>query len=585
MKVRAGERLAGEITQRTRTTPHQRKRLYPRAFVNPYQNGGVQSLGEFGRTETVPPGLCDGGRFTGRPLPAGESLANSPQATHPENVASGAVGGGRGKLHLSRSKPFYVLNIHNFWACHGYAMWVRNGVKTPFNASPIIMPNYLERHGRKYRVVVAVPRRLQAELGTKLKETLNTDSLEEANRLKWAAVARLKARFHTAGDQRPSREAVVAEALRYRETAHSLMGDLQDYDPFWDRAEEIRGEPVVRNPEGQDVYDEERSEAGGLFIDVALGRVTPVETLLSGWHGQTHRKERTRNDDRRAVRYLMEWCAAYGVGANVQTINRRIAGQFVGDLIRPLPFNQQRALTNKTANKYISSLSAYWTWMERRGHADDNVWIRQSLPSAHVSTEKAERPFTDEEVRTLLSGVPSHQALPALMKIAALTGARIEAIVSLKVRDTRDDVFVFKPQKRERGNRKVPIHSSLTPLIEQLTAGKGETEDLFPGWPVPPPGSGRERSMPASKAFTKYRRRVGVDDVVEGRRRSRVNFHSFRRWFATKAEQAGQLESVIAAVLGHRRPGMTFGRYSEGPSMEQLRTCVEAVRLPARGCD
>lgn len=71
-----------------------------------------------------------------------------------------------------------------------------------------------------------------------------------------------------------------------------------------------------------------------------------------------------------------------------------------------------------------------------------------------------------------------------------------------------------------------------------------------------------------------------MDDTREGKRRGLVNFHSFRRWFITKAEQAGQPESVIAVVVGHKRPGMTFGVYSAGPLLEQARACVEAVKLP-----
>jgi integrase len=75
-------------------------------------------------------------------------------------------------------------------------------------------------------------------------------------------------------------------------------------------------------------------------------------------------------------------------------------------------------------------------------------------------------------------------------------------------------------------------------------------------------------------------RTVGVEEVVPGRRRSLVNFHSFRRYFITKAEQADQMEHIIAVVVGHKRTGMTLGRYSGGPLLEQARRCVEAVRLP-----
>lgn len=71
-----------------------------------------------------------------------------------------------------------------------------------------------------------------------------------------------------------------------------------------------------------------------------------------------------------------------------------------------------------------------------------------------------------------------------------------------------------------------------------------------------------------------------MDEIIPGKRRSLVNFHSFRRWFVTKAERAGQMAELIAAVVGHKRSGLTLGLYSGGPEMTQARICVEAVKLP-----
>src|SRR5690606_14623813 len=118
-------------------------------------------------------------------------------------------------------------------------------------------------------------------------------------------------------------------------------------------------------------------------------------------------------------------------------------------------------------------------------------------------------------------------------------------------------------------------------IVERRIAGKAQEDDLFPEWPpVRKKNSMRERSFKTSNHFTAYRRDVGVADLREGRRRSLVNFHSFRRWFITKAERAGQPESTIQAVVGQRRASIAFGVYSAGPSLEQLTACVEAVRLP-----
>jgi integrase len=234
-------------------------------------------------------------------------------------------------------------------------------------------------------------------------------------------------------------------------------------------------------------------------------------------------------------------------------------------------------------SKYVSSLSGYWKFLLKRGEVGENPWTGQSLPKERRHPDDRERPFTDEEVRKLLSGTPRGR-LGAIMRIAALSGARIDAIVSLKVKDCQivdgEGLFRFKPQKKERARRNVPMHSELVELVEELIRGKGLEDDVFPEYPGPRPGTQQERSMPVVKTFTRYRRAVGVDDTRPGLKRALTNFHSWRRWFIEKAEQAGQAENVIASVVGHQRPGMTFGVYSRGPSMEQLRACVESVKLP-----
>ncbi|MDR3376692.1 MAG: hypothetical protein P4L98_23480 [Ancalomicrobiaceae bacterium] len=101
---------------------------------------------------------------------------------------------------------------------------------------------------------------------------------------------------------------------------------------------------------------------------------------------------------------------------------------------------------------------------------------------------------------------------------------------------------------------------------------------MFPEWPLPRnTESQRERSFRPANEFVTYRRRVGVDEQLEGKRRRRVNFHSFRRWFITKAEAADVSETTVASVVGNYRKGMTYGHYSKGPGMDLLWECVETV--------
>lgn len=76
------------------------------------------------------------------------------------------------------------------------------------------------------------------------------------------------------------------------------------------------------------------------------------------------------------------------------------------------------------------------------------------------------------------------------------------------------------------------------------------------------------------------RRSLGVADMVECKRRSLINFCSWRRWFITKMERAAVNGDLIAAIVGHKRSGLTLGRYSAGPEMEAAKVAIAKVLLP-----
>lgn len=445
---------------------------------------------------------------------------------------------------------------------------------------------YLETHGSKWRVVINVPRALKGKLGTKLKRNLGTDSLSEANRLKWDVVAELKAVIEQARNPRIAKEEALAlakvramdEARRLsRRRLLAITDDERQRieDHIEDRAEHLAGEPIAVGAGGLAEYEPERDALAMQFMEIAKNTNTPFDFHHDKYMSMANVKPRTAADDKRAIKHLKAWCEAKGLPATLQSITKREAVRFCDDLHELVGSNDPATL-----NKYVSRLSVYWTWLEKRHEVEFNIWKGRRFDKPMQTTDQKERPFTDDEMKALLLG-PATQAMHDVMRIGALTGARLDPIVCLRVKDCRNGTFVFKPQKKEPGPRLCPIHPDLMEIVSRRSEGKGDEADMFPEWPRPSdPNSLREKSFKTSNHFTEYRRSVGVEDKRDGRRRGLANFHSFRRWFATKAEQADQPEHIIAAVVGHTRPGITLGIYSKGPLLEQARRCVEAVKLP-----
>ena len=312
----------------------------------------------------------------------------------------------------------------------------------------------------------------------------------------------------------------------------------------------------------------------GTFLSIATGQATPFEPLLDTWLGEQDIEARSKGDHRRAIKELLEWATAETVPPTVEAFDRRTAGRYVSHLLGQ---GLDRA---KTVTKRLWSLSRLWAWLQAKGYTSDNPWRGHEVGRNGRSSrdKQPERAFTPEELKALLFG-EAGQPLMDMMRLALLSGARIEELALLRVRDINADQRTMSIQadpKTPSSRRVVPVHSKIWRTVQGRMQGQGPDAFLFQEL-GPAPAPGRQRSMAISKAFGRYRARVGVDDKQVGQRRSLVNFHSLRRTFVTLAEQAGQPESTIRSVVGHKRPGMTFGVYSSGPSLDQMRKCVEAV--------
>lgn len=229
-------------------------------------------------------------------------------------------------------------------------------------------------------------------------------------------------------------------------------------------------------------------------------------------------------------------------------------------------------LTPKTANKYIGFLSSVFGYAERLDLIPKNPASRQSLPEAKKA--KDQRPaFSMDDLRKLFG--PEWQALrtkdPAkywVPLLAALSGCRLEELCQLYADDIQEVegcwcliVQATRPDQHVKtGERRVvPLHQDILDrgFLEYVKAqGSGR---VFPTLKR----VNNRYGHGLGQWFGKFKVRVGVDG------NGKV-FHSFRHTVATKLKEAGVEDSLVAEVLGHVMPGMTFGRYAKASSPRVL---------------
>lgn len=458
--------------------------------------------------------------------------------------------------------------------------------------------SHLEWNGPSIRLTLAIPRDLQGHYGkTRIKVPLRTDSPKEADVLKLSHIADFKAEFALLrSTPRVIASPVMEAALRLRE---DYLGGKEDRDAIEEAVdvqfEKLRGRPIgyEEDEEGrpEPVFAPDKEALAKAFGAVALGRRTPPSLLVDEWLREGDRAERTEREYRRAIARLETWGTEAGCPVSVETFRRKDAGAYVSGALS--------SLNRKTANKYISALSSFWKWLASRGHIEEDVrnpWEEQSFDVGGRKGRGGPRPkvpFNDEQVAALLANEAARSVpryLPDLMRIAAFSGMRIEEIANLKVRDCADGRLKVREGKTDAAVRDVPLHSQLVELVAGRRSGKDPDAWLFHELPDRRGKVAQERSAPATKAFTRYRRALGVDDVLPGRRQSRLDFHSFRRWFAMKARDAlsagatGYREMTIAVVMGHKIDkkalGLTLSHYAGEERWEAKRACMEAVKLP-----
>ena len=445
------------------------------------------------------------------------------------------------------------------------------------------MAGYIEQRRNGFYAVVEVPPSLREAVGRKrLRKTLATSDKATAKARVWKVVAELKAQIEAARHVATG-DAVKDEARTLRTALSSASRTDEEgiREHISDRADEIRGGPVGDTrgvPSDEFDYEPEREKRAESFYQLASGLATPLEDHLERWLLEVPYTLRTQADHRRAIKLLKAW--PEGHLETLEAVTQKKAGEFVSWLLRPR--GKTWTGDRKTAAKYKSSLSSYWAFLKGKGLVTSNPWADQTIakPKANLEgLESKEREFSEAEMLTLLSG-PADQMTADLIRMAALSGMRIDELCRLTVGTVEGDLFRVTKGKTDASIRSVPIHPDLKPIVERRSMGKAAEAYLFDELKAPREGSASERSMPAVKRFGRYMRKVKVEVMLAGKRRSLVNFHSFRRWFITQAERAGQPESIIAAVVGHERQGMTLGVYSGGPSGDQYRACVEAVKLP-----
>jgi integrase len=430
--------------------------------------------------------------------------------------------------------------------------------------------DYLKLRGLTWYVRVQIPPHLRAAAGGKREyvKTLKTGDLHEANRLKHAHVAAFKGRLAALERRKPNELSELYEkALAWRDAMERHKGEVLFYEggdhPYYATDEFLS----QISEEANEFLGTHGEKAATSFYKIAKGEGSPLRGHVDTWldqqvgvvTGQTNAQHRT------VMNVFLTWA---GEGALIEDVTRRQAGEFVDHLLAPTS-----RLKRKTTQRYVSSLSSLWTWLEARGLAQGNPWRGHGVGKKSKRGDADKRgQWSDDALMKVLSGryTPRYtDILKDLVRLALVTGARLDELCALKVDDVHQRKegwwITIREGKTAAAVREVPVHDSAAHVLARRH--KRAQSFIFEG--LVPGGPDKKRSWNVSKAFGHYTRKL---DLGEGRQ----VFHTLRNTFTEAMEAAEVPESTTKLIIGHARQSMTYGLYSKGRRV-QLRQAINKL--------
>ncbi|EFN0009531.1 site-specific integrase [Escherichia coli] len=240
-------------------------------------------------------------------------------------------------------------------------------------------------------------------------------------------------------------------------------------------------------------------------------------------------------------------------------------------------------------NKYLIKMAAVFKWAVRNDLIKKNMTEGLELKVPQRKASEARNAFSTEQVGQLLaaaqvysqrpSGKPYHYYVTAL---AAITGARLNEIAQLQVKDVRtteagtvyihinedDSSLPGKSIKNAHSDRCVPlvdgaygfILADFMRLVETRRGADGDDAMVFDGLRLMKNGYGEQVS--------KWFNRTLLPKVLADR--SGLAFHSFRHTVATQLKQHGVELAYAQAIMGHSSGSITYDRYAKEVEVDRL---------------
>lgn len=404
---------------------------------------------------------------------------------------------------------------------------------------------YLQRIGNRWYCRVPVPNRLRGELGPYLRKSLDTSDINEARKRRWdfhpIAKAQIEAAERRLGlalaraAEGPRERSYAAFRARLKEAGPAVMTNVADGE---DMSNPVLDALVDRAERSGEANEADFVQA---FRDHVKDRKVVSEVLKDYLEKNPKRSATTEANYNTTVKL---WIEHHG-DKPLHDVNRSRAL----DWLNAISVGKAR----DTIKRYATVMSHLWLWVYRA--ADERPRnpfkdLTQAADERGRATESYDF-FSDDELVKAYKAVAEDEELRPLFLISIYTGFRLsECLTAERKVLGGEECFLLLTGKSKNAARALPVHAKL----KDVTAPTGAK---------------------ASALSVRFGRLMRKAEIPEGK-----TFHSLRKSFTTALERLGCPEATAARLLGHAPLGITYGIYSKGKDVAELKEWVDRVAHP-----
>ncbi|MCR4594720.1 MAG: site-specific integrase [Clostridiales bacterium] len=230
--------------------------------------------------------------------------------------------------------------------------------------------------------------------------------------------------------------------------------------------------------------------------------------------------------------------------------------------------------SNSTIRKIYILLNQCFNEAMKRKIISDNPMLDVRRPKSSQKQKKIRALTLDEQKRFLEVLRTEKVKYAEQMYISMFTGMRMGEINALSINDlnlnfgfinidktiSRGEhgrAFINDSAKTDKGNRQIPINSTVRPVIESIVENYKATEDnaLF--------HTSVGTLIATSVVNTEFRRIVNKYNIQDKSVKGTISLHSLRHTYATRCIESGMPPKVLQNLMGHTDIKVTLDTYAD----------------------